>query len=168
MSFSDYVDAEQPSFEVFNEANALVFDFETRIIDFDTITKEARKVMQLWRFDNEVSNGGFDQLFFNTLGNELKEIEALLNEFNADQALELLNQAKQWFPQGKPSPDRSKRWQQMEPFCETKSYADAISELNKAYYNGPSNQMIGLLDEYVINNPDAAIEADWDDGDEEE
>ena len=70
LKFSHYANNEEPAFDVFTECHKIVFkgsDGNTEYLE--RLSEEAKLVYLIWCFDGEVHNGGFDQLFFNSLGN---------------------------------------------------------------------------------------------------
>src|SRR5208282_5162255 len=99
-------------------------------------------VYWLW---GEVHNGGFDQYFFNSSGDESEAALAGLKEMGAPGAAALLERAMQVFPGGKPPAERQRRVALMEKLrkkaeavweqCDKEFYAlkEDLSELMLAY-----------------------------------
>ncbi len=111
MHFSEFSDNEEPAFDIFNACHEIVFAGSNGNTEYlERISPEARLVYLLWCFDGEVHNGGFYQLFFNSLGDHCLEILAGLKKVNAIKSYGLLEKAMRWFPESKPSLDREKRW----------------------------------------------------------
>ena len=159
MKFSELLDREQPAYEVFSLALDAVFDEGDGCTEhIDRLSKEARLVYLLWCFDGEIHNGGFDQLFVNSLGNHCLEIHDGLLTIEANNSLFLLKQAMAWFPNSSPSPDRQERWNQHEKFCEKEEYLVKVDSLDKEFYEYKDN-LTSRLDEYVKSNQNAAIKA---------
>lgn len=72
-----------------------------------------RVVFRVWLLVGEVSNGGFDQYFFNSAGNGASHTVAALKTIGDDTAWKILERAMAVFPEP-PSPDRDRRWKQLD------------------------------------------------------
>jgi len=149
MKFSEFIEREEPAYEVFDQSMNIVFDKDDGNIEYlERISKEARLVYLLWCFDGEIHNGGFDQLFFNSLGDHCSEILDSLQFVGAVKSVELLKKAMAWFPNSLPSTDREKRWQQMEPYEDDEEYEEALDQLDDQFYKYEDN-LAELLNQYV-------------------
>jgi hypothetical protein len=159
MTFGDVAGFEQPSLEVFQRTMEVVFDQDDGNTEhLERLTPEARLVYLLWCFDGEIQNGGFDQLFVNSLGDHSLEIQAGLKLLGAHEAHRLLTEAMSCFPDAHPAEDREQRWEQQEAFADDPAYAQRVDALSSAYYEGADN-LPQLLDDYVRAHPDARITA---------
>jgi hypothetical protein len=78
------------------------------------ITETERRLIAVYWLDGEVHNGGFDQYFFNSAGNDSEAALAGLKEMGASGAAALLEQAMAVFAGGKAPADRQRRQQAME------------------------------------------------------
>ena len=78
------------------------------------ITETERRLVAVYWLDGEVHNGGFDQYFFNSAGNDSKAALAGLREMGAPAAAALLERAMGVFPGGQPPLDRQERQQAMD------------------------------------------------------
>jgi len=78
------------------------------------ITEAERRLVAVYWLDGEVHNGGFDQYFFNSAGNDSEAALAGLKEMGASGAAALLERSMALFPGGKPPADRQKRQQAMD------------------------------------------------------
>ena len=157
MKFKDYAKTEEPALEIFSVTLDRVFDEGDETTEhLDRIGSEARLVYLLWCFDGEILNGGFDQLFFNSLGDHCFEILDSLCEVGALVSSKLLRKAMTWFPESRPSPDREERWRQLEPFREDVKYEEALNELDDKFYEYEDN-LAELLHTYVRDNLEASI-----------
>jgi hypothetical protein len=96
-------------------------------------------------FDGEVNNGGFDQLFRNSLGNETAQIIQALAMIGADKIANILKRAARRFPDGKPPKDRAKREQLMESIS---TGTDAFDDLDQEFY-ACSEELQGFLEKYM-------------------
>lgn len=83
-------------------------------------------VFRVWSLLGEVSNGGFDQYFFNSSGNDAVRTPDALRAIGDGQAIPILEQAMALFPE-EVSPDRDVRWAQMDRLSqETREKFDAL------------------------------------------
>jgi len=155
--FSDFADNEEPAFGVFNTCHKIVFagsDGNTEYLE--RLGPEARLVYLLWCFDGEVHNGGFDQLFFNSLGDHCFEILEGLQKLKATNSSALLKKAMRWFPGSQPSIDRKVRWKQLEPYEGDEKYEASLNELDTEFYKYEDN-LAELLHNYVRANKGAPL-----------
>ncbi|MDM5131959.1 DMP19 family protein [Aeromonas piscicola] len=159
MHFSEFSDNEEPAFDVFNACHEIVFagsDGNTEYLE--RISPEARLVYLLWCFDGEVHNGGFDQLFFNSLGDHCLEILAGLKKVNAIKSYGLLEKATRWFPESKPSLDREKRCKQLARYKDDENYEADLENLDTEFYKYEEN-LAELLHTFVRANKAASLNA---------
>ena len=70
-------------------------------------------VFRVWSLLGEVSNGGFDQYFFNSSGNHAARTVDALRSIGDDRAIPILWEAMALFP-NEVSADRDVRWTQMD------------------------------------------------------
>ena len=158
MQFSDFSKSDDPANEIFLAALSVVYDKDDgRTEHLDRLSNEARVVYLLWCFDGEVHNGGFDQLFTNSLGNNCQEISNSLLVLNAKNSYRLLSLALSWFPDSNPSKDRVLRYEQYEKFSENAEYQKQIELLDNEFYLYEDN-LVSLVNSYVVSNPNAKIE----------
>jgi hypothetical protein len=73
------------------------------------ITEPELRLLAVYCLWGEVHNGGFDQYFFNSSGNDSEAALAGLKELGAPAAAALLERAMYAFPGGKPPADRKQR-----------------------------------------------------------
>lgn len=158
MQFSDYQKADEPALDVFNNCLDIVFDEDGCTEHINRITDKAKVVYLLWSFDGEIHNGGFDQLFYNSLGDHCSQILNALKLINAHKSTELLEAALKWFPNSSPSSDRSLRWEQLKSYEENDEYIDALDKLDTEFYKYEDN-LGELLHSFVRDNPDSKIYA---------
>src|SRR5438093_490965 len=78
------------------------------------ITETERRLVAVHWLHGEVHNGGFDQYFFNSAGNDSKAALEGLREMGAPAAAALLERAMGVFPGGQPPLDRQERQQVMD------------------------------------------------------
>jgi len=109
------------------------------------LTDTERRLLAAYWVEAEVNNGGFDQYFFNSAGDNAEAALSGLKEMGADGAAALLERAMAVFPGGKPPADRFKRQEVMEQIagqskpvwekCDSEFYklTESISDLSLAY-----------------------------------
>jgi hypothetical protein len=159
MRFSDALERDEPAYEVFRAALDTVFDKGDGVAEhIDRLSGEARLVYLLWCLDGEVHNGGFDQLFTNSLGNHSLEILEHLLTVGATNSHRLLARAISWFPNSSPSQDRKERWLQRESFSGDTTYQAEIDRLDAEFYEY-KDDLASLVNAYVAQHPDASIRA---------
>ncbi|QNH19046.1 hypothetical protein HEP74_04223 [Xanthomonas sp. SS] len=157
--FADAVELDEPAYAVFKAALDLVFDKGDGITEhIDRLSPEARLVYLLWCLDGEIHNGGFDQLFTNSLGNHCVEILGHLQTIGAGKSHDLLSKAVSWFPNALPSNDRRVRWSQHQAFSGTPEYEAEMDRLDAEFYKYEDN-LGSLLNSYVAEHPNASIRA---------
>lgn len=95
----------------------------------------------------EVNNGGFDQFYFNSLGDHVEQTVKALNLIGAIQTAKIVTRTSWEFPDGVPSRDRITRQIQLEKISpdselfeaaddEFMEYKEDISELLQEYIKG--------------------------------
>lgn len=158
MKFSEAINAAEPSLEVVRLVNKCIYDDNGIYRDevFHRLTSEARLVYLLRRFYAEIQNGGFDQFFRNSIGDFSHSIKAGLKAIKAEVTYELLSSAMAWFPSSMPAEDREQRWSQYDQFCQNDRYEADINQLDMEFYENRDN-ILRLIDDYVLHNPDAHI-----------
>lgn len=159
MNFKEFSDSEEPAYEVFKLSHKLVFDQSDGNTEYlERLSPEARLVYQVWNLDGEIHNGGFDQLFVNTLGNYCAEILSYLKNLGASNSERLLAAAMAKFPNGLVPTNRSRRLEIWLPISENDAVQEALSELDQEFYRYEDN-LAELLHNYVRSNPNATVEA---------
>jgi hypothetical protein len=159
VKFKDFSSSEEPAFDVFSACHKIVFAGSDGCREhLERITPEARLVYLLWCFDGEVHNGGFHQLFFNSLGDRCLEILSGLKKLNAKKSSVLLEEAMLWFPNSQPSSNREERWKQMKPYEDDEKFEANLDELDREFYKYEDN-IVELLNEYIKTNKGASVNA---------
>ncbi|MEQ1767173.1 MAG: DMP19 family protein [Methylotenera sp.] len=153
MQFSDVSDQQDPAYKVYCAAFDVVFDKNDGDIEhINRLSRESRIVYLLWNFDGEIHNGGFDQLFFNSLGDYCLEILGYLEELGALKSYILLSKAISLFPNSLPANNRQERWSQLNSFSSSSQYQMEIDQLNSEYWKY-EDKLNDLLDSYVLAHP---------------
>ena len=159
MRFVDALKQDDPAYAVFSAALDSIFDKEDGVTEhINRLSEEARLVYLLWRLDGEIHNGGFDQLFTNSLGNHCFEILGHLKTVGAWNSYKLLAKAVSWFPDSSPSQDREARWSQYESFSDNPRYQAEMDQLDAEFYKYEDN-LASLINAYVAQHPNASVRA---------
>ncbi len=103
---------------------------------------EARRVVD--GLLSEVMNGGFNQYFFNSAGNDAAVAVEALDAIGATQTRALLMEACSMFPGGMPSTDRFVRQDDLE---RVDPNVDVFGQLDDAFFAYPED-LDDLLDAY--------------------
>lgn len=157
MHFADVLNREDPAYLIFQAALDAVFDEDDGVNEhIDRLSKEGRTVYLLCCFDGEIHNGGFDQLFTNSLGNHCLEILQYLENVGAVKAHALLSKAISWFPNSSPAKNRRERWDQYQLFFENPEYGADIDRLDNEFYKYEDN-LSSLINSYVMRHSNAAL-----------
>ena len=110
-----------------------------------SLTDTERRLAASYWLEAEVNNGGFDQYFFNSAGNNAELALAGLKDMGATGAAGLLGRAMAVFPGGKPPADRAKRQEVMQQIavqskpvwsqCDSEFYklTERLGDLSLAY-----------------------------------
>ncbi len=159
MNFKELSTSEEPASKVFELAHKLVFDDgDGNTEHLERLSAEARLVYQVWNFDGEIHNGGFDQLFVNSLGDCCDEIQSYLKQLGATNSERLLASAMAKFPNGIVPQDRSQRWEVWHPISNNEDVQDTLEALNQEYYQY-EDDLTELLNGFVRSKPNARVEA---------
>lgn len=89
-------------------------------------------VYRVWSLLGEVSNGGFDQYFFNSSGGQALPTLDALKAIGDTKAAAVLEKALKVFSEP-PSPDRDRRWEQLDHL--TKATRKKFEALDKELYD---------------------------------
>ncbi|MFN7941614.1 MAG: DUF4375 domain-containing protein [Thermoanaerobaculia bacterium] len=100
--------------------------------DFSHLSEPERNFIVAWVLSGEVGNGGFDQYFFNTSGDQATLAPAALRAVGAADAAALAEQANMLFGAAGPPADRAKRWAAMDTIPE--STRTRWTELDEQFY----------------------------------
>lgn len=84
----------------------------------------------------EINNGGFDQFFFNSAGDNTAEIIVTLKAIGANHTASIVESAAAKFPNGAPPSDRDRRQEALESISPN---SDAFEEQDQAFYKYQDN-----------------------------
>jgi ElaB/YqjD/DUF883 family membrane-anchored ribosome-binding protein len=158
MRFSDVLQQKEPAYAVFTSAMKIVFDADDAVTEhIERLSVEARLVYLVWCLDGEIHNGGFDQFFYNSLGNYSMELLDHLKTISAAKSWKLLSHAVSLFPDSAPAQNREVRWEQLKKLDNTEFQA-RLSDLDEKFWKYEDN-LASRVDEFVRKNPDATVAA---------
>ena len=113
-----------------------------------------KTVLFAYEMELEVKNGGIHQYFYNSTGNDWKEMLNALHVIRADSIIALFEKALAVFPDGSPSKDREKRWRQLAGIG--KEGEGKLEELSQEYFsiyeNSPDQDIYSKLGRYIITS----------------
>jgi hypothetical protein len=95
--------------------------------------------------EGEVNNGGFDQFFYNSAGDETAEIIQALETVGALKVAEIVKRAAGKFPGGMPPRDRFPRQDLL--LAKVSPNAGAFADVDQEFYAYPDD-LSGLLAKY--------------------
>jgi hypothetical protein len=98
--------------------NELDAAFESALARFDgtdvgRLDEIDRLLVTIWGLEADVNNGGFDQYYFNSSGDQSRFAPDALRAIGAHQMADIVSQANAVFGPGGPSPDRNTRQAQL-------------------------------------------------------
>lgn len=100
-------------------ARARLFEVTERVLaradsgGVDQLSREERTVAAIWLLEADVTNGGFDQYFFNGSGDLAAVAPQALREIGAEDAATIVEEAVSAFGTEGPAVDQTERQQQM-------------------------------------------------------
>jgi Domain of unknown function (DUF4375) len=116
---------------------------------FNSLSAAERVFLCVWNLEAEVNNGGFEQFYINSAGDNALETPSALREIGATQAAAIAEAANNVFrPQGPPA-DREARGQALARLGATAT--DALKALDAKFYEYPDN-LEELLRQFVERN----------------
>jgi Domain of unknown function (DUF4375) len=156
VTFADALRDQDPLNALYMAAIEVVFDEADPGEHLNRLSPEARKVYLLYSLDGEIHNGGFEQLFVNSLGDHWSELQKILSEFDAVRSHQLLNKALRWFPDSRPSEDRGVRLEQLESMEDQPGFQKALHELSVEFWECEDAISDKLL-AFIAARPDARL-----------
>lgn len=123
--------------------------------DLSVISEEAAKVFFVEQLQMEVNNGGFDQFFFNSSGNNWRKTLDALKEMGADKTAELLKKAAEAYGCDLPE-NRRLRHKNMENKANT-GYEEVLEELDSEFYEY-EDDIDQLIYDYCMKHRDKFLE----------
>lgn len=161
MRFSDVLHQEEPAYAIFKSALKIAFDANDAVTEhIDRLSPEARLVYLVWCLDGEIHNGGFDQFFYNSLGDHWSELLGHLDTIGAVTSKKLLAKAVSIFPNAAPSSNRQERFEQLNRLDDDEVEA-LLSDLDEEFWRYEDG-LAQRVDDFVRKHPDASITVDGD------
>jgi hypothetical protein len=114
-----------------------------------------RVFLCVWNLEAEVNNGGFEQFYINSAGDNALATPIALREIGATQAAAIAEEANNVFPPPGPAADPDDRAEALDRMGEVAT--DALSALDASFYEYPDN-LEELLRGFVDNNRDQFYE----------
>lgn len=105
-------------------------------VGYEGLSKSELAIICIWGLQAEVNNGGFDQFFFNSAGDLANATVPALELVGAMKVADIVRRALSAFEDGSPSPNRGKRWKQMDQIPEKQKEA-LWGELDLEFYEYP-------------------------------
>lgn len=156
MRFSEFFHQEEAAYAVFTSAMEIVFDADDAVTEhIDRLSTEARLVYLVWCLDGEIHNGGFDQFFYNSLGNYSLELLDHLETVGAVKSRELLSRAIALFPGATPATDRETRFEQLKNL-DSPEFQAFLSDLDEQFWEYQDN-LGSRVEAFVRAHPGAKI-----------
>lgn len=85
---------------------------------FDALDHLDQLLVVIWGLEADVNNGGFDQYYFNSYGDQAKRVPSALRQIGANRMAELVELANAAFGSEGPPEDRGARQAQLEEIRE--------------------------------------------------
>jgi hypothetical protein len=115
-----------------------------------------RVFLCVWNLEAEVNNGGFEQFFMNSAGDNAAETPSALRQIGAPQVAAIAHEANSVFGPSGPPADRDERATALERLGGPAK--DALSSLDARFYKYPDN-LEALLRQFVDRNREQFYEA---------
>jgi hypothetical protein len=156
MRFSDFLQQGDPASAICTSASKIVFDTnDAETEHLDRLSPEARLVYLVWCLDGEIHNGGFDQFFYNSLGDHWSELLSHLDTIGAVNSKRLLAKAVSIFPDAAPSTNRQERFEQLNRVQDDEVDA-LLSDLDKEFWRY-EDDLAQLVNDFVMKHPNVTI-----------
>ena len=141
---------EQP--DLFRISDA-VFDRLSKL-GYESMTQPERVFLCVWELEAEVNNGGFDQYYFNSAGDNAVDAVQSLAAIGAMKTAEVVKSVNSLFGADGPSPDRHKRQEQLLNLAEAS--IEKMIEADARFLKYDDN-LEELLSAYVSKNGDGFL-----------
>jgi hypothetical protein len=102
---------------------------------YSKLSTAEKTIYTVWWLEAEVNNGGFDQYFFNSAGDNARDVPEAFSRIGAPQTAALVRKAIALFPPPGPSPDRATRIQQLEGLPSRGQF----ESFDERFYKSPEN-----------------------------
>jgi hypothetical protein len=135
-----------------------LFKISDRVFDrygklgYEKLSEPEKVFHCIWQLEAEVNNGGFDQYYFNSAGDQALDTVKSLETIGANHTAGLVREANALFGESGPSPQRFTRQKQLNALRHAKG--KKMDEIDKEFYKYKDN-LEQLLEAYVSKNADA-------------
>ena len=119
--------------------------------DYSSLSIQKQNLLMVVDFEGQISNGGFEQYYHNSYGDNAFEATAALKTIGANTSADLLEKSFSTFRNGKSSKVREKRWNQLKSLSKKKK--DYLEELANKFYDREDDIEL-LLTNYIKGNID--------------
>ena len=117
--------------------------------DFQKLTKPEQVFVCVWELEAEVNNGGFEQYYHNSSGDNADKNVAALQLIGANLTADLVKQANEVFGKSGMPTKRTERQQRIEELSEAQK--EVWSNLDSKFFQYPNN-LTELLYDFVMKN----------------
>ncbi|MGJ8654155.1 MAG: DMP19 family protein [Opitutaceae bacterium] len=105
--------------DIFNALNTLC---SWKSLNNHTLSETEEIILNIPGLGMEVHNGGFNQYFFNSAGDDWKVIYSAMEKSEDIKGLEKFSKILSIFPNSSPSENREERWKQLDALGEDEQY----------------------------------------------
>ena len=118
-------------------------------VSYEELTAAEKVFVSVWELEAEINNGGFNQYFFNSSGDNARHCVAALERIGAKNFAALVKQANSVFENGEPPTDSGIRQPLVESFSEEQK--NSLDQLDQQFFKYPDN-LTELLFDFVEKN----------------
>lgn len=119
------------------------------IVDFSKLTSAEQVFVCVWELEAEVNNGGFEQYFHNSSGDNAQKVVGALQSIGANLTAKIVKQAIDMFGPSGPSAVQAERQAKIEKLSEEQK--EVWNKLDKEFFAYPNN-LTNLLHDFVMKN----------------
>ena len=118
-------------------------------VDFQKLTKPEQVFLCIWELEAEVNNGGFEQYYQNSSGDNADKIVVALQSIGANLTADIGRQANEVFGKDGLPANQSERQQRIEKLSEEQK--EIWTNLDSKFFEYPNN-LAELLYDFVMKN----------------
>ena len=118
-------------------------------VNFQELSKPEQVFVCVWELEAQVNNGGFEQYFHNSSGDNAQSVVAALQSIGANLTAGIVERAIGVFGSNGPSPDESQRQAVVENLSEEQK--EVWNKLDAEFFRYPNN-LTELLHDFVMKN----------------
>jgi len=117
--------------------------------DYTSLSEPKRNLLLVVDLEGQINNGGFEQYYFNSYGDNAQLTVNALRAIGANATAELLIESFSAFPNNTPSVSRSERQEQLDNMPESGN--ELLDNLDDQFYEH-KDDISNLLEKYINNN----------------